>query len=96
MSNETDTPQETLAAATIEEVLPIHRMTLLGTFDKGDTLSALIRTPDGDIHMLRPGDTLGQATVTAIEMGVLRLSVGAHSTKLTMPNEAGTVAAPKG
>lgn len=96
MSNETETPQETLAAATIEEVLPIHRMTLLGTFDKGDTLSALIRTPDGAIHMLRPGDTLGNATVTAIDMGVLRLSVGAHSARLTMPDEGSTVATPQG
>lgn len=89
MSTVTETPPQTLAAATQEDALPIHRMTLLGTFDKGSTLSALIRTPDGDIHMLHPGDTLGAATVTAIDMGVLRLSVGQHSARLTLPEPQG-------
>ncbi len=88
MANETETPAETLQAATVEKALPMHRMTLVGTFDKAEGPSALIRTPEGGMHMLSRGEKIGTATVTAIEMGSVRLSLGDHSAKLTLPGHA--------
>ncbi|MFK7939000.1 MAG: pilus assembly protein PilZ [Roseovarius sp.] len=96
MANSTDTPPETLAAATQTNALPHRRLTLLGTFDKSDGPTALIRSPTGDIQMVRPGDAVGNATVTAIEMGVLHLTSGQHTTRLHLLDTDPSSPAPKG
>lgn len=85
MANNTETPPETLAAATDKAALPNRRLTLIGTYEKAGGDTALIRMPDGDFSMVATGDTIGAATVTAIETGMVRLTVGVHSSRLTLP-----------
>ncbi|WP_157706677.1 amidophosphoribosyltransferase [Roseovarius faecimaris] len=85
MAETTDTPADTLVAATQEGALPLHGLVLLGTFDKAEGSSALIRTRNGDIRMVQTGDNVGSSTVSAIDDGALYLVSGAHTKRLTLP-----------
>ena len=85
MAAVTETPPETLEAATEENALPSGRLVLLGTFLGDDGGRALIRTASGKIATVTPGTTIGNAKVVAIDEGELILSRGTRTTKLTMP-----------
>ncbi|MDF1671404.1 MAG: hypothetical protein P1U83_17535 [Roseovarius sp.] len=85
MAQNTQTPPETLEAATDKAALPNRRLTLIGTYEKAGGDTALIRMADGNFSMVATGDTIGAATITAIETGMVRLTLGAHSARLTLP-----------
>lgn len=72
-------------AATQTAPLPAGRLALLGTFLKGETGRALVRTASGSIYRVEPGDRIGHATVTGIDDGALHLVQGGMARKLTMP-----------
>ena len=84
MSDNTETPQETLRAATHENALRQSWATLLGTVVKPDEVKALIRYSSGKIAKVTPGDRVGRGTVVAIEDGVLMLSLSGETRKLTV------------
>lgn len=86
MAETTDTPEDTLVAATQEAALPLRGLTLIGTFSKPDGSSALLRTANGSIRKVEPGDRVGSSTVTAIDDGELLLVSGLHSRRLTLPD----------
>ena len=86
MAQNTETPPETLRAATTEAALPLSSLALLGTYERSDGPAALIRTPNGNTRFVEPGDKIGASTVTAIEMGVLHLARGSDHRKLTLPD----------
>lgn len=92
MAQNTDTPPETLEAATEENALPTHSLSLVGTFDKADGTTALIRMATGEIRMVGIGDKIGTSTVMGVEMGVLHLARGGDIRKLTMPEEGRSAA----
>lgn len=53
--------------ATLPDTLPLHGLTLLGTFGKDGGEAALVRLPSGKIRRVAPGDTLRRHRVRAIE-----------------------------
>ncbi|HSG57012.1 MAG TPA: amidophosphoribosyltransferase [Paracoccaceae bacterium] len=81
----TPTTPKTESAATLEGVLPLHGITLLGTVVAGDASRALIRAGDGTITQVRPGDRIGQATLLVIEPGLIHLSRDGETQALAMP-----------
>ncbi|MFN3211159.1 MAG: hypothetical protein ACE369_19620 [Roseovarius sp.] len=85
MASETDTPRETLQAATQKNALPSGRLALLGTFLKPGGDRAIIRTSSGKIATVTKGTTIGNAKVIAIEEGRLVLLRGTNTTTLEMP-----------
>lgn len=85
LAETTDTPADTLVAATQEGALPLRGLTLIGTFNKPDGGTALIRTANGDIKKVETGDRVGSATVSAIDDGALFLVSGMHTRRLTLP-----------
>ncbi len=84
MSDNTETPQETLRAATDEKALRQSWATLLGTVIKPDEVKALIRYSSGKIANVTIGDRVGRGTVVAIEDGVVMLSLNGGTRKLTL------------
>ena len=86
MAQTTETPAETLQAATEENVLPAGGLALLGTFLKPEAATALIRTPTGDTRTVTIGDKIGRYTVAAIETGALHIAqADGRARKLTLP-----------
>ena len=85
MSDYTETPQETLRAATIENALPKGWVTLLGTLIKPDSVKALVRYSSGRTDSVTTGDKLGNGKVVAIEDGTLMLALNGSTKKLTVP-----------
>ena len=85
MASVTETPRETLDAATEENALPSGRLALLGTFLNADGARALIRTASGKIATVTPGTTIGNARVVAIEEGKMVIARGTRTTTLKMP-----------
>lgn len=92
MADNTETPAETLNAATEKNVLPTGKLSLIGTFEKPGGSVALIRTAKGKISKVTRGDRIGAATVMAIRTGVLYLARGQNSQTLSLsiPGPAGT------
>lgn len=84
MSDQTDTPRETLRAATTENTLRQSWATVLGTVVKPGEVKALIRYSSGRIANVTPGDRVGRGTVVAIEDGAVMLSLGGETRKLTV------------
>ncbi|WP_306113865.1 MULTISPECIES: hypothetical protein [unclassified Roseovarius] len=82
MSDQTDTPQETLRAATIENAMHQSWATVLGTVVKPEEVRALIRYSSGRIANVTPGDRVGRGTVVAIEDGVVVLTLNGETRKL--------------
>jgi len=85
MAQETDTPRETLAAATTENALPPDGIALLGTFEKPSGSEALIRYDNGRVRKVGIGDTIGRRQVVAIDSGTLMLMRDGKALRLTMP-----------
>ncbi len=84
MSDQTNTPRETLRAATHENALHQSWATLLGTIVKPGEVKALIRYSSGKIANVTPGDRVGRGTVVAIEDGVVMLTLNGKTRKLTV------------
>lgn len=84
MSDQTDTPQETLRAATTENALRQTWATVLGTVVKPGEVRALIRYSSGKVASVTTGDRVGRGTVVAIEDGVVMLALGGGTRKLTV------------
>lgn len=78
-------PSQVTRAATQYANLPAGRLALLGTFLRGETGRALVRTASGSIYKVEPGDHIGYATVTGIDHGALHLVQGGMARKVTMP-----------
>lgn len=85
MSETTQTPEATLAAATTQDALPKARLSLLGTVLGPDMSHALVRVGKSKVARVSVGDTLDGATVAAIGEGVLMLSRSGHSERLSLP-----------
>ena len=85
MSDNTETPQETLRAATTENTLEKSWVTLLGTVIKPDSVKALVRYSSGKIESVTIDDKLGTGTIVAIEDGILMLAMNGTSRKLSVP-----------
>lgn len=81
----TPTTPKTQAAATLEDLLPLDGITLLGTVVAGDASRALIHAGNGRISQIRPGDRIGQATLVAIEPGLIHLTRNGKAQRLAMP-----------
>jgi type IV pilus assembly protein PilP len=65
-------PEENRPRGELEE-FPIDALRMVGTMQKGGQLTALIRTPKGEVRMIRKGEYIGQnnGVVTAIrETGI--------------------------
>ncbi len=84
MSDQTETPRKTLRAATEENALRQSWATLLGTVVKPGEVKALIRYSNGKIANVTTGDRVGRGTIVAIEDGVVMLSLGGKTRKLTV------------
>ncbi len=85
MTDQTQTPAATLAAATQESALPLRRITLLGTMHGPSSARALVRVSGGKVARVETGDTLDRATVAAIGEGVVILSRGGRAEELRLP-----------
>lgn len=86
MANETDSPPETLRAATEDNALPLTGVALLGTLVGQDgAAAALVRLPGGSTRRVATGDDIGAGRVVAIDEGALYLERHSHAIKLTMP-----------
>jgi len=83
--DKTETTFRTKMAATEFVALPVARPLLVGTFIGPDGCKALVRMASGDIRTMRAGDRIGQATVTSITDGRLRLTLRDHDHEITMP-----------
>lgn len=81
----TPSTEKTQTAATLEGLLPLDGITLLGTVVAGDASRALIRAGNGRITRVRPGDRIGAATLTAIEPGLIHLTRDGAAQRLAMP-----------
>jgi Tfp pilus assembly protein PilP len=85
MDDTTPTTPKTQAAATLEDLLPLDGITLLGTVVAGEASRALIRAGTGRISQIRPGDRIGQATLVGIEPGLIHLTRNGEAQRLAMP-----------
>ena len=81
----TPTTEKTQTAATLPGLLPLDGITLLGTVVAGDASRALIRMKNGTVQQIRPGDSLGDATIAAIEPGLIHMIRKGEAQRLAMP-----------
>lgn len=85
MTDQTETPAATLAAATAQATFPRHGPALLGTMHGPDSARALLRLDSGEIRSVETGARIGNMTVAAIGEGVVILSDGGRAERLEMP-----------
>jgi hypothetical protein len=85
MSDQTETPAATLAAATARATFPARGPVLLGTMHGPASARALLRLDGGEIRPVETGTRLGSATVAAIGDGVVILNHGTRTERLEMP-----------
>ncbi len=85
MAQETATPQAVLTAATTTAKGDLGGLILLGTFGTGEAPKALIRTAQGKVVTLQPGDKIGRDPIIAIEDGRLALNQKGTTRWLTQP-----------
>jgi len=85
MTDQTETPAATLAAATTRMELPGIGITLLGTMHGPGSARALLRIDGGAIRRVETGAQVAGATVVAIGEGVIILSDGRRARRLEMP-----------
>jgi Tfp pilus assembly protein PilP len=81
----TPTTEKTQSAATLPDLLPLDGITLLGTVVAGDASRALIRMRNGKVQQLRAGDHVGDATIAAIEPGLIHMILRGEAQRLAMP-----------
>lgn len=85
MQDTTETPDATLDAATTRNALPPARLTLLGTMHGPDNARALMRLGRDRYMAVTVGDPVSGATVAAIGEGVVILSRGGRTERLSLP-----------
>jgi len=83
--NTTPTTPKTQDAATLPQLLPLDGTTLLGTVVSGEASRALIRLKNGTVQQLRLGDRIGDATIGAIEPGMIHMIRNGEAHRLAMP-----------
>ena len=76
---------QTQAAATLADKLPMDGITLLGTVVAGEASRALIRMGNGSVQQLHLGDRIGDATIAAIEPGLIHMIRNGEAQRLAMP-----------
>ena len=81
----TPTTEKTQSAATLSGLLPLDGTTLLGTVVAGEASRALIRMSNGNVQQLRLGDRIGDATIAAIEPGLIHMIRNGEAQRLAMP-----------
>lgn len=84
----TEIPPETLKAATLEDVLPLSRLTLVGTIEAPGETRAMIRHGSGRVEIVGVGDTVGRARVVAIETSALIVTRAGQAHRLEIPERA--------
>ncbi|KAJ55260.1 hypothetical protein ACMU_11205 [Actibacterium mucosum KCTC 23349] len=72
--------------ATVEDVVNLRRITLIGVFGSGSDRRALVRLPSGKIVKLKVGDRLDGGQVAAIGDGDLRYVKNGRSMVLDVPS----------
>jgi Tfp pilus assembly protein PilP len=84
---DTTTPPtaQTQAAATLTGKLPLDGITLLGTVVAGHASRALIRMGNGQVQQMHLGDRIGDATIAAIEPGLIHMIRNGTAQMLAMP-----------
>lgn len=85
MSETTQTPEATLAVATVIDALPDARLSLLGTVLGPDMSHALMRIGKSQVERVKVGDAIDGATVAAIGEGVVMLARAGHTERLSLP-----------
>ncbi|SMX36140.1 hypothetical protein [Maliponia aquimaris] len=85
MAQETETPAEVTAAATMTATGRLDTLILLGTFGSGEAPRALIRTAKGEVVALKVGDKIGREPVVAIEEGRIGLVRNGETRWLSQP-----------
>ncbi|OZB14457.1 MAG: hypothetical protein B7X55_11250 [Rhodobacterales bacterium 34-62-10] len=76
---------QTQSAATLTDKLPLNGVTLLGTVVAGQASRALIRMSNGRVQQVHLGDRLGDATIAAIEPGLIHMVRNGEAQRLAMP-----------
>ena len=84
MTDQTESPATTLAAATQKNALPNERLILLGTMHGPGSARALLRV-GGRVETVTSGDRIDGGTVAAIGDGVLILARGRTTERLALP-----------
>ncbi|MET4100704.1 hypothetical protein ABIE58_000115 [Roseovarius sp. MBR-78] len=84
MTDQTETPAATLAAATQQGALPAGRLSLLGTLHGPQSARALMRD-GGRVASVTTGDRIDGATVAAIGEGVVILARNGRAERLALP-----------
>ncbi len=79
------TTSKAQAAATETALLPLHEIALLGTFERKDSVHALIRTKRGAVAHVTLGDRVERREVVAIQSGRVILSRNGRTETLEMP-----------
>jgi hypothetical protein len=85
MSDQTETPAATLAAATASADFPRRGPALIGTLHGPEIARALLRSESGEIRTVETGARIGTATVAAIGEGVVILNDRGRAQRLEMP-----------
>ncbi|SEM09018.1 Type IV pilus biogenesis [Roseovarius azorensis] len=85
MTDTTKTPDATLDAATTRNALPDARLTLVGTMHGPERARALVRRGHDRYTTVSVGDPISGATVAAIGEGVIVLSRGGRTERLSLP-----------
>lgn len=85
MSETTQTPEATLAAATTQDALPDARLSLLGTLLGPDMSHALMRIGKSTVTRVTVDDVIDGATVAAIGEGVVMLARAGRTERLSLP-----------
>ncbi|PTX55610.1 hypothetical protein C8N43_0249 [Litoreibacter ponti] len=85
MSETTPTPPETLKIATLNDVLPLDALALVGTVETPTETRSLLRHRGGRIEMVKVGDRIGGREVVAIETAALILAREGQTERLEIP-----------
>lgn len=82
----------TAEQATLPDTLPLHGLTLLGTFGAEGRAGALVRLPSGRVRRVKAGDILRMHQVRAIEPGRLILESQGQAHSLDWPEPGNNAA----
>lgn len=71
--------------ATLKDAMPLNRVNLVGLFGPQNDLRALIRTPNGRIQEVAPGDKAGFGRIVGIDADGVMLEKFGRTSRLAMP-----------
>ena len=71
--------------ATVEAALDLKSTVLIGIFGKPESLSALLRSPDGSIVRIARGDKTSVGTVVGIDVESVRVQKAGRVLVMRMP-----------